>query len=269
MSNIKNDIVSNIDATFGKALHNFSRIERLEYKVFVPINQKYIYAQKDENAFLIDIESKEKSDFFILSVDDLKTGKYFDEDFIHRGGNSKLHLVSKDLIFGFIDKKGKLYLMKQYAMVSDFSEKYAAVMTTDDLWGYVNEKLEEVIPCKYEGVGFFQGGYATFIKAGKIGFINKQGEEIISPKYDFAKPFKNGVAKVKKDNHWKCIDSRETELSTDEYDETGEEKIISPLDCKDLYWSLNITDQNILVTTHYEYNLNLTDKKVISLWESC
>lgn len=70
--------------------------------------------------------------------------------------------------------------VQQYDELAPFSEGRAAVCR-DSLWGYINTKGDEVIPCQYSkeyGVGaeVFHEGMAQVYKDGKSYYINRKGE---------------------------------------------------------------------------------------------
>ena len=73
--------------------------------------------------------------------------------------------------------------------------------------GFVDENGNEVIPCKWEDVGFFSEGLAYAEDAfGRIGFIDKKGKVIIPCQWEDAAPFLNGKAFVQTNGSWLRID---------------------------------------------------------------
>jgi hypothetical protein len=59
--------------------------------------------------------------------------------------------------------------------------------------GYLNEKMQTVIPFKFDKVMPFSEGYAVVVVDDKYGFINTKGEIVIEPQFDYAKGFIDGV----------------------------------------------------------------------------
>jgi len=51
------------------------------------------------------------------------------------------------------------------------------------MWGYMDEKVNITIPCQYDSVSQFMGGYATALFRGKWGVIDKTGKWIFQEKY--------------------------------------------------------------------------------------
>ena len=62
--------------------------------------------------------------------------------------------------------------------------------------GYIDEKGEEFVACKYDNIYPWEKGRAKVELAGKYGYINKEGEEFITVKYNYIGPFKNGLAVI-------------------------------------------------------------------------
>lgn len=124
-----------------------------------------------------------------------------------------LALVSKNGLYGFIDKKGHEIIPLIYGNANSFSEGLAAVFSNKfQLWGFVDKTGEVVIDFKYKSVGQpyelpyknFQGGYvAVEIKgekqhSSKIGLIDTKGNIVIpfSTEYSYIYKFADGMAKV-------------------------------------------------------------------------
>lgn len=67
-------------------------------------------------------------------------------------------------------------------------------------WGYVDDKGNEVVPCKYNhAYPFYESNLALVESEGKFGYINKQGQVKIPLQYKKAYPFSDDVAAVKKE----------------------------------------------------------------------
>lgn len=65
-----------------------------------------------------------------------------------------------------------------------------------DLYGFINQKGEMVIPAKYPSASAFSDGLALVNINGKCGYINVKGDLIIPIKYENASDFINGTASV-------------------------------------------------------------------------
>lgn len=95
--------------------------------------------------------------------------------------------------YGFIDSKGNVLLKPEYTGIEPFKNGMAAI-NKDGKYGYINEYLDFIIPCKYSAIGSFneqglcwianggkiQGGK---IQGAKFGVVNLAGTEVIKPDY--------------------------------------------------------------------------------------
>lgn len=94
-----------------------------------------------------------------------------------------------DNFYTLIDKTGRKIPCKKYEKVQNFyldRQSLCAVYENGKM-GFVNQRGEEVIPCKYLGSSVFSEGLAsvclsTSVK-GEYGFINEKGEEVIPLKF--------------------------------------------------------------------------------------
>lgn len=60
-------------------------------------------------------------------------------------------------------------------------------------YGFVNEKGEEVIPCIYSRVNWFDQGFARVARNGRVGYIDKTGREIfLLPSNRFSSASRSG-----------------------------------------------------------------------------
>ena len=82
--------------------------------------------------------------------------------------------------FGFIKKDGfmKLFSENIYKEIRDFNEGLAAVKNIDGLWGFINKKGEEIIPCQFKSIDDFSEGLAGVIdKDNNLYYIDKKGNK--------------------------------------------------------------------------------------------
>ena len=105
-----------------------------------------------------------------------------------------------------LDKQGKevlsLYYNLHYDEVGELSEGLIPV-AKDELWGVIDTKGKEIVPCKYKYVSSFSEGLAVVSQAESsdadralCGYINTKGELVIPCKFDNAESFHNGLAKI-------------------------------------------------------------------------
>lgn len=103
-----------------------------------------------------------------------------------------------------MNQHGQIISSKPYSKVKNFYAKYQTLSAVyeDDKMGFVNQKGEEVIPCKYVGSSIFTEGLASVCLASstseKYGFINEKGEEIIPLKFaqSGSSSFEKGLARA-------------------------------------------------------------------------
>lgn len=109
------------------------------------------------------------------------------------GFSEGMALVAKvdsenQLIYGFMNKKGKIVIKPKYRRVDFFSENLALV-GVNSLLGYINTKGRLVIPAKFADAGSFHQGLASVIQEGKWGFIDTEGKLVIPAVYDRVNDF--------------------------------------------------------------------------------
>jgi len=103
------------------------------------------------------------------------------------------------------------------------------------LWGFVNEKCEWVVDCKYDNCLHFTNiGFAGVEIDGKWGFISTTGEMIVEPIYDSVEMcFGDDFAKICENELWGLIDSEGKVIL-----EPSTSPMLTDGDCSDYgYWS--------------------------------
>lgn len=105
-------------------------------------------------------------------------------------------IVSPNGKYGYIDKKLNLVIPAAYAHVRPFSEGLAAVQDANGNWGYIDRSGKVLIPFTYSmPPSRFSSGLAKVeSKEGKLGYINKRNVVVIQPKYQYATHFYKGYA---------------------------------------------------------------------------
>ncbi len=90
--------------------------------------------------------------------------------------------------------------------VSPFSEGRAAFRSGDQ-WGYLNEKLEIVIPAQFAQAGPFSSGRAAVRLVNKWGHIDRSGKFLQTPHYTGAGAFHEGMSPVREGQAWGYADA--------------------------------------------------------------
>ena len=116
-------------------------------------------------------------------------------------------IFSRDILYGYIDKSGKVVIPAEYNSASSFSEGRAVVSKGSSCenmkWGFVDTSGKIVIPLEYDSVSDFSEGLAVVSRKNQgTGYIDKAGEVIVPLEYDAAYPFSEGLAWVQKDGKW-------------------------------------------------------------------
>lgn len=117
-------------------------------------------------------------------------------------GYAKLYNINAPHI-AYIDKTGRVVLLKDYKSAGDFYEGLAKFQSnTTGLFGYMDVSGTEVIPPRYQLAFDFHDGMARVYGPNGFGFIDHDGVEKIPLIYPSADDFSDGVAKVKEDDHY-------------------------------------------------------------------
>ena len=127
--------------------------------------------RKGKDYYLIDTRGKAvgNSAFDMINYNSCKAGTY---------------IVEKDGKAGMIDSCGKYVLAPDFDDIRSFVTGLSAVCL-DGKWGFMNEELEIVIPCKFENVGdSYIPEYTDAKSDGKCGIIDSTGEWVIEPQYE-------------------------------------------------------------------------------------
>ena len=98
-------------------------------------------------------------------------------------------------VFGNLTKKTTKNSNMKSMYVYGFSEGLAKV-ELDGKWGYIDKDGNEVLPLKYDGIGYFNEGLVRVVLNRKYGYIDKTGRVVIPCKYDWTGDFFKGVTRV-------------------------------------------------------------------------
>lgn len=95
-------------------------------------------------------------------------------------------------------------------------------------YGIINKQLEEVVPIRYDFIGYFRDGVADVRINNRTGYINKKGElrvkdgdqeAWIPSKYEWGDNYREGLAAVLINHKWGFIDRKGNEVIPLIYDE--------------------------------------------------
>lgn len=172
------------------------------YQKLSKVKEGYSLGSKDEKWFYIDERGKVVKRF---NVDGMEL---FSE------GLAKLNLVG---CVGFINRKFQVIVEPKYGLGScGFHEGYASVCTPKiietKLYGFIDEKGNEVIDLKYDFSMNFNEGLAIINIGEMAGAINKSGKIIIKTKYDWINNFNEGRALFYVGDQWGVVDNKGNEI---------------------------------------------------------
>ena len=160
----------------------------------------------------------------LLSYNDLRT-------------HDEIVIFSQDEKMGLKHLNGKIVVPCKYDIVQNFSEGMAAVCE-ETLWGYVDSLGNNIIPCLYRSVNYydngvmddwgeygspdeandFHEGLVLVMRNRMAGFFNKQGKTVIPFVYKRAKDFSEGFAAVKTTQKWGFVDKEGNNVIPCRYD---------------------------------------------------
>ena len=86
-------------------------------------------------------------------------------------------------LYGMLSVTGEIVVAPKYEYLDLFSAEGLARFEDHGLWGFVNEKGEEVIPAQYDNANNFSDGLAVVKVGGMYGFIDATGKMVIAPQF--------------------------------------------------------------------------------------
>lgn len=164
-----------------------------------------------------------------------KTGKLLSNNDLRT--HDEIVIFSQDEKMGLKHLNGKIVVPCKYDIVQNFSEGMAAVCE-ETLWGYVDSLGNNIIPCLYRSVNYydngvmddwgeygspdeandFHEGLVMVMRNRMAGFFNKQGKTVIPFVYKRAKDFSEGFAAVKTTQKWGFVDKEGNNVIPCRYD---------------------------------------------------
>lgn len=222
----------------------------------------------------------------------------------HLEGQNWLSIATQKGKTGFIDESGKWKIKPVFNEVTGFHNGLAAVRS-GNLWGYINNRGDYVIPPGYDQAEpFYNRQFAAVMKGpeklyinrkgeilfdssrelviyyedlaalemnGRFGFINKKSEWEILPQYDQVWPFRNGLAKVKKEGQWIYINRLGKEMHDVEMDSYSPgDKALLFKKSKDKRWGFINSEGEWIISPVYDgvksFSEGLSPVKIGKLW---
>lgn len=189
-----------------------NKTEITEYDIIEFLKNGYLYAQTENNCFLLDYTAKQIAE---ANCDEVQKNGLFDKnhqiivrpEHVHEFRNAFAHLVFDGTVEKFMDKTGNVYECKN----PDFSntnfswhicpnaiKNGVAIFEKDGKVGVLDSLGNEIVPFgKYDKIDDFSDGMAKVYLNEKVFFINSKGKEIIVKYYDIEPTnFSGGFTKV-------------------------------------------------------------------------
>jgi len=108
----------------------------------------------------------------------------------------------------------------KYQSAENFNQGLAKVKSNDK-WGFIDKKGNEIVPIKYQDALPFKDGWGKVKSNEKWGAVDKSGAEIVPTRYDevFHINLTEGLAKVKLNKKWGAVDKAGNEVIAIKYDD--------------------------------------------------
>jgi hypothetical protein len=120
-------------------------------------------------------------------------------------------IVTKDSLFGFINKVGKEIVAPKFGFIDNFEEGTAAFVK-EKFVGMLNTAGSIVIEPRYDELFRFDQNHYLFQQNGLNGLIDLKGAVIVSANYSAIGYFQEGIAPVLRTGKWGFIDTQGNEF---------------------------------------------------------
>lgn len=132
-----------------------SRIAKFQFSKLFDLENGLFYAYKNQKYVLIDYKGEQKGNITFDTIEIIKEG---------------LYKIGNEIITGYD---------RGYWPGSGFYN----YKNTKILWGIINERGEEILPCCFDSIGEFEDGRAKVTRNNHTGYIDENGHE----KYELTK----------------------------------------------------------------------------------
>jgi hypothetical protein len=106
--------------------------------------------------------------------------------------------------YNYLSEEKKIIKSKKYKQIIN-PIRYALKPSLDNkanLWGYINNKCEEIISPKFKNYGFFNDGFAVIKEDNKSFVIDELGDIVIASEYDEIVHYEYELFFVRDDTKW-------------------------------------------------------------------
>lgn len=124
-------------------------------------------------------------------------------------------LICEGCSWGFVDTTGQWIAAPQYSYANDFVNGVSLV-ERNGKWGMLGVEATELIPCRYDGIGFLEKTdnriVRIFKREEKYGLIDTLGRLIVNLQYEKIGSFSEGRLAVKRQGLWGFTDAQGREV---------------------------------------------------------
>jgi WG containing repeat len=126
--------------------------------------------------------------------------------------------------WGYIDTAGAMAVSPQFSYAKDFVNQ-VGIVENSGKWGMVDGKGKQLLPCKYDELGFLENTdnkvLRVFKKEEKYGLIDTLGQLAVGVQYENIGSFSEGRLAVKRNGIWGFVDKNGREVVPCRFDEVG------------------------------------------------
>lgn len=153
--------------------------------------------------------AKSKNDFVICPMEEYLIGSY-GSYLIGDFGNIPQfipNLSCKDCSWGYIDTLGRMQVPPDYQAATPFNNN-VGIVKKGGKWGLVNDIAEEILPCQYSKITYFDDTSPIIhieSKCEKYGLVDSLGNTVSESKFDVIRKESEGLMAFRKDKKWGYI----------------------------------------------------------------
>jgi hypothetical protein len=133
-------------------------------------------------------------------------------------------ITCDDCSWGYVDTAGQMVVQPQYVFAKDFIND-VGIVASGSKWGMVNKKGKELLPCRYDELGFVENTgnkvLRIFKKEEKYGLIDTLGRLAVGVHYEEIGSFSEGRLAVKRKGLWGFVDRNGREVVPCRFDEVS------------------------------------------------
>ncbi|MCB0518284.1 MAG: WG repeat-containing protein [Lewinellaceae bacterium] len=133
-------------------------------------------------------------------------------------------LTCEGCAWGYVDTAGQLAVAPGYTFAKDFINE-VGIVADGDKWGMVDRKGKQLLPCRYDELGFLENTgnkvLRVFKKEEKYGLIDTLGRLAVGVQYEQIGSFGEGRLAVKRQGNWGFVDRNGREVVPCRFDEVS------------------------------------------------